>query len=185
MEHVGDLFVAPRTQNITCSGTGYRHATQQGWNSIMHINPDHFLETAHGRVVTSERSRVAWEKCYAALEQELARQGAESKVVVLVGPQGAGKSTWVRAYTARNPTAIVFDAILVKRSERRPILEAVSRRGGQVMAVWLRTSLEACISRNASRPAAEVVSEQAIRNVHAAIEPPSLDEGFCEIVVVT
>jgi predicted kinase len=151
----------------------------------VHINPDHFLETANGRIVTSERNCLAWVKCYAALERELIRQGAESKVVVLIGPQGAGKTTWARSYSDGNPKAIIFNAILVGRSGRQPIVEAVRARGGQVMAVWLQTPLAVCISRNESRPADEVVSEQAIRNVYAAIEPPSLDEGFCEIVVVT
>jgi hypothetical protein len=113
---------------------------------VVHINPDHFLETDHGRVTTPERNRVAWQECYATLERELARQGAQSKVVVLIGPQGAGKS--------------------------------------KAAAIWFTTPLAVCISRNAARPADEICLEQAIRNVHAAVEPPASAEGFAEILTV-
>jgi Fe-S cluster assembly ATPase SufC len=96
----------------------------------MHINPDHFLKTDQGRVVTSERRRLAWQQCYAVLARELELQGPKSRVVVLIGPQGAGKSTWARKYAAAHPVAIIFDAILVKRSERAPVLEAVRNHAG-------------------------------------------------------
>jgi predicted kinase len=151
---------------------------------VVHINPDHFLETDHGRVTTPERNRVAWQECYATLERELARQGAQSKVVVLIGPQGAGKSTWARSLQAQDPAAIIFDAILVKRAERLPILESVKRHGGKAAAIWFTTPLAVCISRNAARPADEICLEQAIRNVHAAVEPPASAEGFAEILTV-
>jgi predicted kinase len=70
--------------------------------------------------------------------------------------------------------AIFFDAILVKRSERKPIIDAAKTHGVQVIAIWLKTPLEMCIARNAIRPSDELVDERAIRNVHAAIEPPGL-----------
>jgi predicted kinase len=150
----------------------------------IHINPDHFLETDAGRVTTPERNKAAWKKCFEALGQALQDAHVHSKVYVMVGPQGAGKSTWVRDHMDEMPDAIVFDAILVKCSERKPIIDAVKIRRLEIFAVWMRTPLETCISRNASRPAGEVVMERAIRNVHAAIERPSLEEGFSEIIEV-
>jgi predicted kinase len=150
----------------------------------MHINPDHFLATEHGRVVTPERNSVAWEKCYRVLAEELARQGQRAKVLVLIGPQGAGKSSWARDHAACNPADIIFDAILVKRIERAPILQDVREHAGMAVAVWFDTALDVCIARNAARPVDERVPEQAIRNVHAALEPPTLEEGFAEILVV-
>jgi hypothetical protein len=54
----------------------------------------------------------------------------------------------------------------------------------QVIAVWLKTPLAMCIARNAIRPSDEIVDERAIRNVHAAIEPPELDEGFAKVIEV-
>ena len=150
----------------------------------MHINPDHFLQTERGRVVTPERNKAAWDQCYEALAIELVRQGPDSKVFVLIGPQGAGKSTWARTYATQHPTAIIFDAILVKRTERAPILQAVSSQSGEAVAVWFQTPLDACIARNALRAVDERVSEQAIRNVHAAVEAPTVDEGFDNILTI-
>ncbi|MFD2838398.1 AAA family ATPase [Azotobacter vinelandii] len=112
------------------------------------------------------------------------RHRAKKHLFVLVGPQGAGKTTWARALLARLPDAIVFDAILVKRTERAPLLRAARKHGARTTAVLFETTLEACIARNAGRPSDQVVPERAIRNVHAALERPSLEEGFGELVVV-
>ncbi|RRS02893.1 hypothetical protein EIP75_18210 [Aquabacterium soli] len=38
--------------------------------------------------------------------------------------------------------------------------------------------------RNRGRPPDEIVDEQAIRNVFAAMEPPGLDEGFAQVIEV-
>jgi shikimate kinase len=150
----------------------------------MHINPDHFLETDAGRVITPERNKDAWKRCFEALDVALQGATSDTKVFVMVGPQGAGKSSWVRNNKRGNYDAIFFDAILVKRSERKPIIDAAKAHGVQVIAVWLKTPLEMCIARNASRPCEELVDDRAIRNVYAAIEPPGLGEGFAKVIEV-
>ena len=150
----------------------------------MHINPDHFLQTPQGRVITPELSDLAWSQCYEVFERELSTAGSTARVYVLVGPQGAGKSTWARSFATRNPDAIIFDAILARRIERARILQAVRNHSGTAVAVWFRTPLEVCLARNASRPADEVVPERNIRNVHAALEIPTRDEGFDEVLEI-
>ncbi len=150
----------------------------------MHINPDHFLQTENGRVITPELNRAAWEKSFEALSRGLRDANPSTRVFVLVGPQGAGKSTWAKSRGPSAPNSIFFDAILVKKAERAPILAAASAHSVRTIAVWFKTPLEVCISRNASRPADEVVPEQAVRNVYAAIEPPSTAEGFEEVIEV-
>lgn len=79
---------------------------------------------------------------------------------------------------------MVFDAILVKKSERAPILEEARRKGVQAVAVWFQTPLAECLARNAARPIDEIVDEQGLRNVFAALEPPTEAEGFARTVVV-
>lgn len=151
----------------------------------MHINPDHFLETSAGRITTPERNAWAWEQCHAALATVLEAAKAGARLYVLVGAQGSGKSTWASKLLAQEPEAIVFDAILVKKSEREPILAAARKCGVQVVAVWFRTPLAVCLARNAGRPPDEVVNEQALRNVHAAVEPPTCTEGFVQVLEAT
>lgn len=150
----------------------------------MHINPDHFLQTESGRVVTPDRNAVAWQQCFESLSEALRNASPSTKVYVLIGAQGCGKSTWAREKTSSPENPIVFDAILVKRAEREPICTAAAAHSIQTVAVWFKTPLEVCISRNASRPLDEVVPEQAIRNVHRAIEPPSVAEGFAQVIEV-
>ena len=150
----------------------------------MHLNPDHFLETPEGRLVTEERNAAAWRMSYEALDQALGNTSLVTKVYVLVGPQGAGKSAWVRSQIPLHPEAVFFDAILVKRSERAPIIAAAKSRAVDVICIWLKTPLEACLVRNAARPSDQVVSEQAVRNVDRAIEPPRVDEGFEAVIEV-
>jgi predicted kinase len=150
----------------------------------VHINPDHYLETSAGRITTPERNAEAWTKCFAALDEALAASAIDTKVYVLVGPQGSGKSTWAEQRRAQEPDAIIFDAILVKRSERHPILERVRQHQRQAVAVWFRTSLDVCLARNAARPSDQVAAEQGIRNVYRAVEPPSESEGFAGVVEI-
>jgi predicted kinase len=150
----------------------------------MHINPDHFLQTDLGRVMTHERNNDAWRQSYRALHQALGAATPGTRLYVLVGAQGSGKSTWARQFIRDHPDAVVFDALLVKHRERSPILAAAEASGVRTIAVWFKTPLDSCLARNAARPADELVPEQALRNVFAAMEPPSRSEGFEHIIEV-
>ena len=103
---------------------------------------------------------------------------------VLVGAQGSGKSTWAAQVARDHPSAIIFDAILVTHRERCPILAATEACGLKAIAVWFKTPLSVCLARNAARPHDEIVPEIGIRNVFAAIEPPSRLEGFDEVLEI-
>ena len=150
----------------------------------MHINLDHFLETATGRVFTPERNNEAWKKSYKAFHQALEIAGSNTNIYVLIGAQGSGKSTWAKQLARDQADAIIFDALLIKHRERTPILAAAEAKGIKTIAVWFKAPLSECLKRNAARPADEVVPEQAVRNVFAALEPPTLAEGFAKIVEV-
>ena len=150
----------------------------------MHINPDHYLQTAQGRLTTPERNAAAWAKCHAALDEALAAATRSTKLYVMIGAQGSGKSVWARRRVLEEPDCVLFDAILVKRSERAPILAAARKRGVPAVAVWLQTPLDVCLRRNAARPADEVAGERGLRNVYGAVEPPQLAEGFASILIV-
>ena len=135
-------------------------------------------------MTTDDRNAAAWARCFEVLDAALAEARPETRVYVLIGAQGAGKSTWARRRQTDEPDAILFDAILVKRSERSPILARTKARGLSAIAVQFATPLALCLARNAARPPDEVADEQGLRNVFAAIEPPTLAEGFSEIIEV-
>ena len=155
-----------------------------GADPLRHINPDHFLDTPQGRDTTPERNALAWQQCRAALDAALRNTTPGARLYVMIGAQGSGKSTWARRCTAAERCAVVFDAILVQRAERAPLLAAAARHGVPATAVWCRTPLETCLARNAGRPADQVADAQGLRNVFAALQPPGTDEGFERIVVV-
>ena len=93
-------------------------------------------------------------------------------------PRGPG------ALSEHEPRAVIFDAILVKRSERAPILALARQHRVRAVAVWFCTPLAMCLARNAARPPDQVADECGLRNVFAALEPPGMDEGFAEVRVV-
>src|SRR5262245_11123444 len=147
----------------------------------MHINLDDFLDTGSGRIWTAARNAEAWTRSFAALAGALEQATDKTTVYVLIGPQASGKTTWARAKAAEDPNAVLFDAILVKKSERLPILTSARAANVPVVAVWLKTPLDVCVARNAARSISELCNEDGLRNVFAALEPPSLEEGFAAV----
>ncbi len=155
------------------------------WPAVfMHINPDHFLQTENGRIINAELNRLAWQRAHLALSEALLVTPKPSRLYVLIGAQGAGKSTWAKSTRLVEPGAVIFDAILVQRCERESLIQAAKKHGVDAVATWFTTSLEDCLARNQLRPDDEMVPENAIRNVFKALQPPRLSEGFTEILVV-
>jgi hypothetical protein len=150
----------------------------------MHLNPDHFLETPEGRVITPERNAWAWRRCFEELPGALRQLGTNGVLYVLIGAQGAGKSTWAKARKKLEPQCVIFDAILVKREERVPILREARDAGVPAVAAWFQTPLHVCLARNAARPVDEIADETGLRNVFAAVEPPSEQEGFSSVLLI-
>ena len=149
----------------------------------MHINPDHYLETEQGRVFTQQRNKEAWAQCFQDLEHQFQSNAKLKKIYILIGAQGSGKTTWAISKNKDEPYNIVFDAILVKKQERRRIIERAQHFHIDCIAVYFDTSLEQCLSRNAKRSPDTHVNETALSNVYRAIERPTLDEGFTEIII--
>ena len=62
-----------------------------------YFNPDDYFETGSGRVFTPERSTAAFDRAYVDLEAALLSAAPGAKLFVVVGAQGAGKTTWIRS----------------------------------------------------------------------------------------
>jgi predicted kinase len=76
-----------------------------------------------------------------------------------------------------------IDATNLTPEERRPYLEIGRAWQCEVEAVFLDIPLDLCLQRNAAR--ARKVPEEAMRKMAAKLTPPSQDEGFTRISVVS
>jgi predicted kinase len=148
----------------------------------MHLNPDNYMQTDAGRIFTAERNAAAWARLYADLSTELKER--PRRVVMVVGVQGAGKSTWTRKWTSEPGDAIYVDSMFATVTRRSRVIEIAKTAGVEVSAVWVKVSLETALHRNRGCPADEVVPDDAVENVFRIFEPPTLREGFQEVIVV-
>ena len=149
------------------------------------FNPDDYLQTAEGRIYTEERNAAAWEQMYADLEALLSTAAPQTRLFVVMGVQGGGKTTWIRSNCeALGPSAVFMDAALPARRHRARTVALARRCGVRTVAVWINTPLGQALTQNAQRPDDEVVPEFAVRSVFGLLEAPSPDEGFDEVIVV-
>lgn len=150
------------------------------------INPDDYLETEFGREYTPERNRQAWELAYERLRSALSGAKSGAHVYVVMGVQGAGKSRWVSENLGRlGRRAIVFDAALPARRHRERLLGIAREYATPVIAIFVNTSLELALARNARRSADKRVPEDALNSVFSMLEPPTEDEGFVWVQTIS
>jgi len=132
---------------------------------------------------------------------------------VLVGLQGAGKSTWVaenlagthvvvskdhwpnaRRREARQQrvvaellaegASVVVDNTSPSPAERAPLLELAAVAGVPVRAVFLDVPLEVCRARNEARAGRARVPDVGLASTAARLSPPTTAEGFEQVQVV-
>ena len=76
-----------------------------------------------------------------------------------------------------------IDATNLTRRERRPYIKIASMYGCHAEAVFFDTPLEICLERNRERE--RKVPETVLRMMAAKLQPPSTDEGFSTVVVIS
>lgn len=150
----------------------------------IYINPDQYLETEIGRVFTTERNKLAWEHAFDELSLAVRASPAPKTLYVVVGVQGAGKTTWVQSNQSLLANCVVFDAALPAKAHRAKILTIAAAAGVSTTAVWVNAPLGLALSRNRLRAPDKRVPEAAIRSVFSLLEPPSTDEGFNQVIEV-
>lgn len=127
------------------------------------------------------------------------------EVILLIGIQGAGKSTFYHERFAATHLRINLDMLRTRHRERRLVetcleigqpfvvdntnptragrltyLAAAKAAGARVVGYYFQSRVEDCARRNDRRPADRQVPFKAILGTAARLERPTRDEGFDE-----
>jgi len=76
-----------------------------------------------------------------------------------------------------------IDATNLTRRERRPYIKIAAIYGAQAEAVLFDTPIETCIERNRARD--RKVPEEILRMMSAKLQPPTAEEGFTSVAVLS
>ena len=132
-------------------------------------------------------------------------------IFVLCAPSGAGKTTFsyqlVEQYNTvrysfdemkcfkhsdlikpiiesiNKGESVVVDALYSKIRFRKELLQAINNTNCKKICVYFKTSLEECLNRIAKRSGCEKLPDFIVKDIYNRFEPPTLDEGWDEIIL--
>ena len=133
----------------------------------------------------------------------------EKTVVIMMGVQGSGKSTFFAKYLSaefvrvnldtlktRNREKFLIEACIAEgknyavdntnptRADRERYIPKAREAGYRVVGYWMQTKVGACLTRNAEREGKARVPDVAIYATARKFEPPCYDEGFDALYTV-
>lgn len=129
---------------------------------------------------------------------------------VMCGVPGAGKSTFSRKFAEekglerfsfdemrcfrlesfmkpaleamRNGKSVILDTVNLRVNVRKKVLQAAEEIPCKKVVVFMDTSLEQCLYRNAHRECR--LQDCIIESTYRSLQKPTLDEGWDEIIIV-
>lgn len=78
---------------------------------------------------------------------------------------------------------VVVDSVYPEKRQREQLIQSVNDIECQKTLVYMTTPLEECIKRNRQRP--NPLPDFVVESIHKTFEPPTLDEGWDEIIEYT
>ena len=130
-------------------------------------------------------------------------------VVILMGLQGSGKSTFYRMHLSEDFVRVNLDTLKTRyqekllieeclylqknfavdntnptRADRERYISAAKEHGYRIVGYFMESKIKDCMQRNAQREGAARVPEKAIAATSNKLEIPSYDEGFDELYFV-
>jgi len=139
---------------------------------------DHMRETYSAK--PTDRY-AAWAKFFALYMEALAKAKWD-RVTLLVGPPGAGKSTFSDVFDTTH--TLMLDAPNLTYSDRAPLIAMAKHfKISEIYGLHIAAPLGMCLERNAKRK--NPVPEDAIRRRHKRLRWPALFEGFTCVKTIT
>ena len=133
----------------------------------------------------------------------------DKTVVIFIGLQGSGKSTFYTNYLSSDFVRVNLDTLKTRYREKLLIEECIANNqsyaidntnptrldreryivpakesGYRVVGYFMESKIKDCMQRNALREGAARVPEKAIAATSNKLEMPSYDEGFDELYFV-
>ena len=133
----------------------------------------------------------------------------EKTLVIMMGVQGSGKSTFFADYLAEDFVRVNLDTLKTRnrerllieeclamgnsyavdntnptRADRERYIPAARAAGYRVIGYWMQTRVEICLTRNSGREGKARVPDVAIYATSRKFEPPTFEEGFDELYLV-
>ena len=130
-------------------------------------------------------------------------------VVILMGLQGSGKSTFYRMHLSEDFVRVNLDTLKTRyqekllieeclylqksfavdntnptRADRERYISSAKEHGYRIVGYFMESKIKDCMQRNAQREGAARVPEKAIAATSNKLEIPSYDEGFDELYFV-
>lgn len=147
----------------------------------MILSPDHLMFTSDGVYVwTEDRCAAAWKE---TTEKFNSLINTYYQAALLIGVPGSGKSTWLQK-NAQGGTLYV-DATFAKKGHRAPFIQMARRAGVPIIGVWINTPLEVCTQRNLQRSPDRVIPHLEAFHKNLLEEPPSTQEGFSKVLIIS
>ena len=136
-----------------------------------------------GPCVSGHAIAEAWRAAHRMFREAL-RDPSITTAGITVGIPGSGKSTFLLQHDAHD--RVFFDAGFTHPGQRRGMANRIRNAGKRSVMVFVDATAEAAARRHLNRAQRRRVSFEKLRVMadRLAQSPPSLDDGFDELVVV-